>query len=63
MGRETFFDREIKELDPGLINDMTESLGWDGKYKGKYVENGTYVWRLTYKRAGNTRVYDKSGNN
>jgi gliding motility-associated-like protein len=58
---ENIFDREIKELDPGLINDMTESLGWDGKYKGKYVENGTYVWRLTYKRAGNTRVYDKSG--
>ncbi|MVT08157.1 gliding motility-associated C-terminal domain-containing protein [Chitinophaga tropicalis] len=24
--------------------------GWDGKYKGKLVEVGTYVWMLTYKK-------------
>jgi gliding motility-associated-like protein len=24
--------------------------GWDGRYKGKLVENGTYVWILSYKK-------------
>jgi gliding motility-associated-like protein len=24
--------------------------GWDGRYKGKLVENGTYVWMLSYKK-------------
>jgi gliding motility-associated-like protein len=24
--------------------------GWDGRYKGALVENGTYVWMLTYKK-------------
>ncbi|SHN44200.1 gliding motility-associated C-terminal domain-containing protein, partial [Chitinophaga sp. CF418] len=24
--------------------------GWDGRYKGALVENGTYVWLLTYKK-------------
>lgn len=41
--------------------DMSNSLGWDGKFNGKDVPIGAYVWRLTYKRDGNQRVYDKSG--
>lgn len=41
--------------------DPVQIFGWDGMYKGKYCENGTYVWRLTYRREGNTRVYDQSG--
>ncbi|MFA6704814.1 MAG: PKD domain-containing protein, partial [Bacteroidales bacterium] len=41
--------------------DMSNSLGWDGKFNGKDVPVGAYVWRLTYKRDGNQRVYDKSG--
>ncbi len=24
--------------------------GWDGKYKGAPVDNGTYVWWLTFKK-------------
>jgi gliding motility-associated-like protein len=24
--------------------------GWDGKYQGRLVENGTYVWLLSYKK-------------
>lgn len=40
---------------------MSNSLGWDGKFNGKDVPIGAYVWRLTYKRDGNQRVYDKSG--
>jgi len=38
-----------------------QTLGWDGKYKGEYVKNGVYAYRFTYRRPGNTRVYDKSG--
>lgn len=25
------------------------SVGWDGTYGGKNVENGTYVWRIEFK--------------
>lgn len=45
----------------GLITDMMNTLGWDGKYNGEYVPQGTYVYRLSYRRAGNTKVYDKTG--
>lgn len=41
--------------------DMSEVHGWDGKFNGKDVPGGSYVWRLTYKRQGNERVYDKNG--
>lgn len=35
--------------------------GWDGKHNKEYVQNGTYIWRLTYQREGSTRVYDRTG--
>lgn len=41
--------------------DPTFNLGWDGKYNGEYVQNGAYVWRLSYRREGATRVYDRTG--
>jgi len=41
--------------------DMSNAYGWDGKHNGKDVPVGSYVWRLTYKRIGNERIYDKSG--
>lgn len=40
---------------------MDRKLGWDGTYEGKDAPVGAYTWRLTYKRPGNNRVYDKSG--
>lgn len=52
-------DKEI--LDCSNYPDISSSLGWDGKYNGKEVPVGSYVWRLTYKRLGNERIYDKSG--
>ncbi|ACU61218.1 gliding motility-associated C-terminal domain-containing protein [Chitinophaga pinensis] len=35
-----------------------QKTGWDGRYKGALVENGTYVWMLSYKKSlgGNTNV-------
>lgn len=41
--------------------DMSNTYGWDGQRNGKDVPVGAYVWRLSYKRHGNDRVYDKSG--
>lgn len=42
-------------------NDDINKYGWDGTYKDKFVQNGTYVWRFSYRRPGNTRVYDLQG--
>ncbi|MBR1626146.1 MAG: gliding motility-associated C-terminal domain-containing protein [Bacteroidales bacterium] len=42
-------------------DDDVKTYGWNGRYKNKYVQNGTYVWRLSYRRVGNTRVYDEHG--
>ena len=41
--------------------DMSNTYGWDGQRNGKDVPVGAYVWRLSYKRHGNDRIYDKSG--
>ena len=41
--------------------DMSNIHGWDGKFNGKDVSGGSYVWRLSYKRNGNERIYDKNG--
>ncbi len=40
---------------------MEVDLGWDGTYNGKPAPVGTYTWRLTYKRPGNNRTYDRYG--
>ena len=42
--------------------DLATLLGWDGTYKGKECPQGTYVYRLSYRRSGNTKVYDFTGN-
>lgn len=44
-----------------LTQDVANSIGWDGTYKGKTVKDGVYVWKLQYKRQGNTRVYQRTG--
>lgn len=46
----------------GVIPDLATLLGWDGTYKGKECPQGTYVYRLSYRRSGNTKVYDFTGN-
>ena len=40
---------------------LENKYGWDGQKSGVNVPIGTYVWRLSYKRLGNKRVYDRSG--
>ncbi len=50
-----------EHITSGAITDMNEFLGWDGKYNDEDCPQGTYVYRLSYRRAGNTRVFDKLG--
>ena len=38
-----------------------KTLGWDGRFKNKFVQNDVYVWRISYRRPGNSRVYDQQG--
>ncbi|MDB4534245.1 gliding motility-associated C-terminal domain-containing protein [Vicingaceae bacterium] len=37
------------------------SNGWDGTYKGKIVESGTYVWKIVAKEDAGTIVHDNFG--
>ena len=55
------FSFEKDKLDCSAYNDLVNTLGWDGKFEGKDVPIGSYVWRLSYKRSGNQRIYDKDG--
>ena len=50
-----------KTLDSSLQDQVIKTFAWDGTYKGNKVPIGTYIYRLTYKRLGNTRVYDTTG--
>lgn len=50
-----------KTLDSSNQQEMIDTFAWDGTYKGNKVPTGTYIYRLSYKRLGNTRVYDTTG--
>ena len=50
-----------KVLDSSQQNELIKTFAWDGTYKGSVVPRGTYVYRLSYRRLGNTRVYDTTG--
>ncbi len=50
-----------KTLDSSNQQEVIDIFAWDGTYKGTKVPTGTYIYRLSYKRLGNTRVYDTTG--
>ena len=54
------YSYETKTYDYQNDRDISR-LGWDGTYKDKYVQNGAYVWRLSYRRVGSSRIYDTKG--
>lgn len=58
---ERIHSASAKTLDSSLQDEIIETFAWDGTYKGNKVPTGTYIYRLTYKRLGNTRVYDTTG--
>ena len=55
------FQAHEKYLTCGVIPNLADLLGWDGTYKDKDCPQGTYIYRLQYRRAGNSKVYDKTG--
>lgn len=58
---ERIHSASAKTLDSSLQDELIETFAWDGTYNGNKVPTGTYIYRLTYKRLGNTRVYDTTG--
>lgn len=58
---ERIHSASAKTLDSSLQDELIKTFAWDGTYKGNKVPTGTYIYRLTYKRLGNTRVYDTTG--
>lgn len=55
------FQAHEKYLTCGVIPNLADLLGWDGTYKDKDCPQGTYIYRVQYRRAGNSKVYDKTG--
>ena len=37
------------------------SVGWDGTYNGKLVQNGTYVWKVEFKTLSNDERIMRTG--
>jgi gliding motility-associated-like protein len=33
-----------------IFNSKDSQTGWNGRFGGKLVDNGTYVWLLSYKK-------------
>lgn len=58
---EKIHSASAKTLDSSLQDQVIKTFAWDGTYKGNKVPLGTYFYRLSYKRLGNTRVYDTTG--
>jgi gliding motility-associated-like protein len=58
---EKIHSASAKTLDSSLQDELIKTFAWDGTYKGNKVPLGTYFYRLSYKRLGNTRVYDTTG--
>lgn len=58
---ERIHSASAKTLDSSLQDELIKTFAWDGTYNGNKVPTGTYIYHLTYKRLGNTRVYDTTG--
>ncbi|MEE1119133.1 MAG: gliding motility-associated C-terminal domain-containing protein [Bacteroidales bacterium] len=58
---ERIHSASAKTLDSSLQDELIKTFAWDGTYNGNKVPTRTYIYRLTYKRLGNTRVYDTTG--
>jgi gliding motility-associated-like protein len=44
-----------------LFSTSNAERGWDGTYKGKPVQNGTYVWKIIAKEDYGTIIHDNFG--
>lgn len=36
-------------------------VGWDGRYRGEYVQDGTYVWTILFGEEGNGNMHEIKG--
>ncbi|HEU0228816.1 MAG TPA: PKD domain-containing protein, partial [Arachidicoccus soli] len=44
-----------------IFESYNASVGWDGTYGGKIVQDGTYVWKIEFKRSTNDEHVMKVG--
>ena len=45
-----------------MFETSNASNGWNGTYKGKLAEAGTYVWKIIAKEDAGTVIHDNYGN-
>lgn len=44
-----------------LFESLNKEVGWDGTYGGKIMQDGVYVWRLTFNSINNEEEYEFFG--
>jgi gliding motility-associated-like protein len=44
-----------------IFESMDATVGWDGTYGGKLVQEGTYTWKINFKAPNNDNKFEHSG--
>ena len=44
-----------------LFESHDASIGWDGKYEGKIVKDGTYIWKIDFKETMSDKRHSVKG--
>ena len=44
-----------------MFESMDATVGWDGTYGGKLVQEGTYTWKINFKAPNNDNKFEHSG--
>jgi gliding motility-associated-like protein len=44
-----------------LFESMNKEVGWDGTYGGKIMQDGVYIWKITYNSPDNEEEYEYVG--
>jgi gliding motility-associated-like protein len=44
-----------------IFESLNKEVGWDGTYGGKIMQDGVYIWKITYNSPDNEEEYEYVG--
>jgi gliding motility-associated-like protein len=44
-----------------LFESLNKEIGWDGTYNGKIVQDGVYIWKVTFNSSNNEEEFEYVG--